>query len=371
MSYLAGKIVLAVTAGAPNNGKGESTTAPVKQTRIRGRTYPYVSAQAFRRWLRDTMTAMGATPSPTERVGKAQGKAQKATTGADPIRYPDDDLFGYMKATAKSDNEATTLRDTPFMVGTFLAVEPARPTEDFGVMSRGISEPVLHAHEFYTADLAAPFLIDLPRIGTFTIPEANGAGKPNYLDEKSAMSLADAVSAGATTTRFRGNTAIRLPLPARRERTAMLLEALAELTGGAKKALHYGDRTPALIAAIPMAGGVNPLGFFVDGAEDGSGLRVRADVLREELTAWQGEWEAPVRIGWRPGFRDLARKQFDADAADLVDTGQVTVAHPRTMLRDLAGEIRSGQRDAWLDDPQRPRSSPSFSLEGLQHDPQR
>jgi CRISPR-associated protein Cst2 len=355
MSYLAGKIVLAVTAGAPNNGRGEATVGRVKKATVRGRPYPYVSAQAFRRWLRDTMTGMGAQPSPTERVGKAQGKAQKATTAADPARYADDDLFGYMKATPRAENEATTLRDSPFMVGTFLAVEPARPAEDFGVMSRVAGDPVTYWHEFYTADLAAPFLLDLPRIGTFTLPgqgKRGGISKPNYLDEKSALALADAVAAGARTVSFRGQSAIQLPLPTRRHRAALLLDALAELVGGAKKALHYGDRTPALVAVVAMAGGVNPLGFVIDGAEDGSGLEARAAVLREELTAWQGQWEPPVRFGWRPGFRDLARKQFQADLADLADVGQLVVEHPRTMLRGLAQEIRSGQQDAWFTDPE-------------------
>jgi CRISPR-associated protein Cst2 len=355
MSYLAGKIVLAVTAGAPNNARSEGTVGRVKSATVRGRPYPYVSAQAFRRWLRDTMTGMGAQPSPTERVGKAEGKAQKATTAADPARYADDDLFGYMKATPRAENEATTLRDSPFMVGTFLAVEPARPTEDFGVMSRVAGDPVTYWHEFYTADLAAPFLLDLPRIGTFTLPGAGrrgGIGKPNYLDEKSALALADAVAAGARTVSFRGQSAIQLPLATRRQRAALLLDALAELAGGAKKALHYGDRTPALVAVVPMAGGVNPLGFVIDGAEDGSGLEARAAVLREELTAWQGQWEPPVRFGWRPGFRDLARKQFEADLADLADAGQLVVEHPRTMLRGMAEEIRSGQRDAWFTDPE-------------------
>jgi CRISPR-associated protein Cst2 len=353
MSYLAGKIVLAVTAGAPNNGAGSGTTAPVKKASVRGRTYPYVSAQAFRRWLRETMVVAGAVPSPTTRVGKAEGKAQKATTGADPARYADDDLFGYMKATAKADNEATTLRDSPFMVGTFLSVEPVRLTEDFGVMSRGVSSPVLHAHEFYTADLAAPFLLDLPRIGTFTLPDESGAGKPNYLNE-SAKEAAEAIKAGAVPAMFRGQRALRLPLETRRDRVAVLLEALGDLAGGAKKALHYGDRTPALIAMVPMAGGVNPLGFVIDGAEDGSGLEVRAGALRGELEAWQGEWEAPVRLGWRPGFREQLRKQFESDLGDLIDQGQVTVEHPRTALRALAREIRSGARDAWFDDPERP-----------------
>jgi CRISPR-associated protein Cst2 len=354
MTYLAGKIVLAVTAGAPNNGAGgSSTTTPVKKATVRGRTYPYVSAQAFRRWLRETMVTRGSVPSPTARVGKAEGKAQKATTDADPARYPDDDLFGYMKATAKSDNEATTLRDSPFMVGTFLSVEPVRMTEDFGVMSRGIPTPVLHGHEFYTADLAAPFLLDLPRIGTFTIPDKSGAGKPNYLGE-SAKEAADAIEAGATVTWFRGQQALRLPLEQRRDRAAILLEAMADLAGGAKQALHYGDRTPALVAVVPMAGGVNPLGFVIDGAEDGSGLQVRARALTQELDAWAGEWEAPVRFGWRPGFREQLRKEFEAELGESLDQGQVTVDHPRTMLRLLAEEIRGGAHDAWFDDPKQP-----------------
>ncbi|SKA23119.1 CRISPR-associated autoregulator, Cst2 family [Marinactinospora thermotolerans DSM 45154] len=352
MSYLAGKIVLAVEAGAPNNAKGESTTTPVKSARIRGRIHPYVSAQAFRRWVRDTMTAAGSVPSTVERVGKTQGKAQKATTAADPVRYTDDDLFGYMRATAKSKEEATTLRDSPFMVGTFMSVEPVRVTEDFGVMSRGIDEPVLHSHQFYTADLAAPFLLDLPRVGTFTLPGDNG-GKANYLKEEDALKAAAAIGAGATMIPFRGHQALRLPLEIRRDRVAVLLEAIAELAGGAKKALHYGDRTPALVALVSMAGGVNPLGFVVTGEEDGGGLSVRGDVLAQELAAWEGQWEAPVRLGWRPGFRDRVRKEFENQAAPLIDEKKVRMEHPRSLLQGLAEEIRAGRHDHWFDDPQR------------------
>lgn len=353
MAYLAGKIVLAVTAGAPNNGRGEATTGRVKKAVIRQQPYPYVSAQAFRRWLRDTMTDLGSVPSPTERVGKKQSKAQKATTAADPIRYADDDLFGYMKAAAKSDGADTTLRDSPFMIGTLLAVEPARPTEDFGVMARGVDEPVLHAHEFYTADLAAPFLLDLPRIGTFTLPTARGAGKANYLTQEAAMQVADAVDADAEPVTFRGQPAVRLPLQVRRARAALLLEALAEIAGGAKKGLHYGDRTPALLMLLPMDGGINPLEFTISGADDGSGLQVRGTVLRAELEAWDGHWRPPVRVGWRPGFKEATRTAFEADLAPEIAAGKVLVAHPRTMLRTLAAELRDGVHDDWFDDPAR------------------
>ncbi|GAA2110116.1 type I-B CRISPR-associated protein Cas7/Cst2/DevR [Streptomyces synnematoformans] len=351
MTYLAGKMVLAIEAGAPNNGRGEDTTARVKQAWVRGGKYPYVSAQAVRRWIRDGMVEQGAVPSPVTRVGKAQGRAQKANTAADPIKYADDDLFGYMKAGAKKDDAATTLRDSPFLMGTLLSVAPVRPTQDFGVMSRGVIEPVLHGHEFYSTDLAAPFLLDVPRIGTFTMPNTDGVGRPNYLTKEQALAVADAAAAGATDVLFRDQPALRLPLEVRRERAALLLEAIAGLSGGAKQALHYGDRIPSLLVLIPFAGGINPLANVIDGDEEG--LRIRGSVLQRELAAWQGEWEAPVRIGWRPGFRDDLREEFDKQCAAELADGTIVIDHPRTVLRDLAGELRSGQRDAWFDDPAR------------------
>jgi CRISPR-associated protein Cst2 len=352
MAYLAGKMVLSVRAGAPNNGKGEATTGRVKRARVGGESYPYVSAQAVRRWARDSMVELGALPSPVTRIGKAQNRAQKANTAADPVQYADDDLFGYMKAGSSKDNAATTLRDSPFMMGTLMAVEPAYPTEDYGVMARGVIEPVLHAHEFYTADLAAPFLLDLPRIGTFTLPDEGGVGRPNYLSKEQALQVAEAAARGATTTTFRGQDAVRLPIEERRSRAALLLEALAQLSGGAKQALHYGDRVPDLIVLVPFKGGINPLAHCVDG-EPGYGLRVRGDVLRKELAAWEGEWEAPVRIGWRPGFRDTVRESFEKQCEEEISAGTIVIEHPRTILRGLAAEIRDGKLDTWFDDPRR------------------
>lgn len=352
MSYLAGTVVLAVRAGAPNNGKSEDTTARVKLAQVRGRKHPYVSAQAVRRWIRDGMVELGSVPSPVTRVGKAQGKAQKANTNADPVKYADDDLFGYMKAGAKRDDSATTLRDSPFMLGTMMSVEPVYPALDFGVMSRGVIEPVLHGHEFYTADLAAPFLLDLPRIGTFTLPNADGVGRPNYLTEQQALQVAEAAALGATTLRFRDQPAVRLPLEERTRRAALLLEAMANLSGGAKQALHYGDRVPSLLVLVPFKGGINPLANVIDSDMD-TGVRLRGDVLLQELEAWKGEWETPVRIGWRPGFRDQAREDFEKLCKAEIADGTIVIDHPRTVLLKLAAELRDGECNSWFDDPVR------------------
>ncbi|MEU7649876.1 type I-B CRISPR-associated protein Cas7/Cst2/DevR [Streptomyces huasconensis] len=355
MVYLAGTMVLAVQAGAPNNGKGEETTGRIKYARVRGQRYPYVSAQAARRWIRDGMVERGMVASPVTRVGKAQSKAQKATTEADPVRYADDDLFGYMKTGAKKEDAATTVRDSPFMLGTLMSVEPVYPTEDFGVMSRDISEPVLHSHEFYTADLAAPFLLDLPRIGTFTLSDDDGAGRANYLSQKQALQVAEAVSLGAEALEFRHQAAVRLPLAERSRRAALLLEALAHLSGGAKQALHYGDRLPSLMVLVPFKGGTNPLANVVD-FQAGSGARLRGDVLLQELKAWEGEWESPVRIGWRPGFRDAARQEFEEQCAKEIAEGSIVIGHPRTVLLDLASQLREGRLAQWFEDPALPAS---------------
>ncbi|WP_333766492.1 type I-B CRISPR-associated protein Cas7/Cst2/DevR [Streptomyces sp. IBSBF 2435] len=352
MAYLAGKMLIAVEAGAPNNGRSEDTTVRVKYANVRGRRHPYVSAQAVRRWIRDGMVEQGSKPSPVTRVGKAQNRAQKANTEADPIAYADDDLFGYMRAGAKKDDSATTLRDSPFMLGTLLSVAPVYPTEDFGVMSRGVSEPVLHGHEFYSADLAAPFLVDLPRIGTFTLPDAGGVGRPNYLTKEQALQVAEAAAVGATATEFRGQAAVRLPIEERRRRAALLLESLAHLSGGAKQALHYGDRVPSVIVLVPFKGGINPLANVIGGDEE-TGLRVRGDVLRKELAAWDGEWEAPVRVGWRPGFRDDLREAFEAECKQEIAEKTIVIDHPRAILRGLAAEMQSPALDAWFDDPVR------------------
>ncbi|MFC8719173.1 type I-B CRISPR-associated protein Cas7/Cst2/DevR [Kitasatospora sp. NPDC057198] len=353
MAYLAGTMVLAVRAGAPNNGRGEDTTARVKFAQMRDGRHPYVSAQAARRWIRETMVELGTVPSPVTRVGKAQNKAQKANTAADPIQFVDDDLFGYMKAGAKKDDSATTLRDSPFMLGTLLSAEPVRITSDFGVMSRGVPEPVLHGHEFYSADLVAPFLLDVPRIGTFTMPSADGAGRPNYLTQEQALQFADALAVGATTAEFRGQAAVRLPIEERRRRASLLPGAIANLSGGAKQALHYGDRVPALMVMAPFAGGVNPFGHLIDSDPD-TGVRIRGDVLRQELAAWAGEWTPPVRVGWRPGFQDQAREDFEKECEQEIAEGTVVVDHPRTILLQLAADLNEGRLDGWFDDPARP-----------------
>jgi CRISPR-associated protein Cas7/Cst2/DevR subtype I-B len=344
VTYLVGKVAIQVVAGAPNNGVGEDNLAKVKAMRVGRDIYPYVSAQAFRRWVRDSLPA----DEPRSKVIRSgSGKKQQAHTAGAPHRYLDDDLFGYMVAVKKNaDGEAGTCqRDTVLATGTLVAVAPRRPEADFGTMSRGFAageNPVLHSHEFYSADLAGDLMLDLPRVGTF---ETAGSGLKVALTSASAD---EARKQGAEEVELRSSPALRLPIEERRRRIAVLLRTLAAVQGGAKKSLHYGDRTPALILLAPMKGGVNPFTRVLDAP--GGKTRFNTSVFQEEFDAWADELDGPVMIGWAPGFLGDQREAVRQELADLTAAGSVVIDHPRVVLNTLADNISNGSHDAWFED---------------------
>jgi CRISPR-associated protein Cas7/Cst2/DevR subtype I-B len=342
VSYLVGKIALDINAGAPNNGEGEDNVAVVKSVMIGRDRHPYVAAQAFRRWLRDSMPASEAR-SPVTRV--SAGRNQQAYTGARPDLYLDDDLFGYFVAQKDS---GIWQRDTVLATGTLLSVAPARVTRDFGTMSRGFAagdNPVIHQHELYSAELAGDILLDLPRIGTF---ELNGSGLRRNLTPAAA---AEAASNGAAEADFRSGRSLRLPITERRRRAALLLRTLAEVRGGAQQALHYGDRAPALILLAPLKGGNNPFTRVLR-PKDGRAY-FDCGIFREELTAWDSEIDGQILLGWAPGFLGDQREKAVMTLEDLVKEEKLVIGHPRALTGHLADRIESGAHDAWFED-QRP-----------------
>ncbi|RJO79154.1 type I-B CRISPR-associated protein Cas7/Cst2/DevR [Nocardia panacis] len=351
MTHLVGKIALDIVAGAPNNGRGDNNVGEVKKMRIGRDTHPYVSAQAFRRWLRESLPTDVAV-SPVTRSGSKAN--QQAYTAGRPDLYPDDDLFGYMVAVKGGSYQ----RDTVLATGTLLSVTPQWPTRDFGTMSRGFGNdenPVIHEHEHYTAQLAADVSLDLPRVGVFQL---QGSGPRRNLTDTAA---AEAEAAGADKTTFRGMDSVRLPIEERRRRVVVLLNTLAQVRGGAKQALHYGERSPALVLLAPLKGGNNPFTRILTAraVREDQGHPHRetvfdAHVLREEMAAWADQLDdGPVLLGWAPGFLGDQRERVRGELTDLIEAGAIVLDHPRVLLRGLAKQIEAGERDDWFEVPQR------------------
>jgi CRISPR-associated protein Cst2 len=364
MSHVTGILIVDAPASALNNA-GEDPEArtdnavAVKSIRTPEGRYPYVSAQAVRYWLRTALAQQsGWTASPVFRETKV------AYTDAEPTKYAEDDLFGYMRAASKSTDEAKAAkrakiaetatpvdgevgevtRVSPLRVGTLVATTPIRVTADFGTMARAEGDPVPHEHQFYRGHLKAPFGVDLTAAGTFF--NSKRVGYKNI--DKHRVESAE--KAGANKATVRGFEALRLPIELRRARVSMLIRAIGRLEGGAKQTLHLTDTAPAvLVLAVCKSGNQPFLRLFGEG--DAGTTVFRADVLEEALRVFKDDLASDLYIGWAAGFLDDERKKLDAVLQDetRLQGRTIHVGHPREMAEAFAKAIENAEHSAWFE----------------------
>ena len=359
MAFVTGLLLIDAPASALNNlglmeGTMTDNAVGVKFIRTREGAYPYVSAQAFRYWLRRTLERgpWGWQAAPIYREQKV------AYTDANPIRWWDDDLFGYMRApstraSAVAAREAdaaveeltpvteTVTRASPFRVSTLVAIAPVRLVNDFGVMARHEGDPVPHEHQFYRATLQGLFSLDLHAAGTFSYRDKTGYLNldEERLKEARRMNLEE----------LPGEKAYRLPQDERMRRITALLEGLAALEGGAKQTLHYTDVSPDLVMVAVTKGGNHIFGHVI-GTDEYHLPVIKVEALRESLAVFREEILSQVHIGWVRGYRDEERARFEA-ALEREDglkpwKDKIEIRHPREALRALVRELRS--HPEWL-----------------------
>ena len=360
MAFITALMLIDAPASALNNlgnipGSRTDNTVGVKFIRTRDGAYPYVSAQAFRYWLRNTLEKgnFGWKSAPIYREEKV------AYTDANPLLWDDDDLFGYMRApskkvSAKDRREAdasraggtpttdTITRVSPFRVSTLVSIAPVNITEDFGVMARQEGNPVPHEHEFYRTTLKGLFSLDLAACGTFSY--CNKTGFRNLDDVRRQ-------SAEKELEHLKGCQSYRLPHNDRVRRIGALFEGLAQLEGGAKQTLHFTDVSPALIVMAVTRGGNHAFGHIV--GANGRGLpEIKSEAMSETLRVFQEEILSDVYVGWVKGYLDEERSKFEADLteggalAHFAD--RIRISHPREAYRSLIADLQNPEHAAWL-----------------------
>ncbi len=365
MAYLTGLILLDAPASALNNAGSEDgaktdNTIAVKKIRTFDGVYPYVSAQAFRFWLRTTLEQS----EPDWKVAPVFREKKIAFSESDPVTNCDDDLFGYMRAPSKKgdadekkanqdktqsalplekDREIT--RVSPFRVSTFVSVGPSTIVDDFGTMSRQDGDPVPHEHQFYRAHLRGLLSLDLTSAGTFYDAERTGyKNLDSFRRDK-------ATEAGAESLKVRGQKAVRLPIATRTARVSTLVRGLANLAGGAKQALHYTDLTPAVVIMAVTRGGNHPFYRMFSGTRS-EGTRLHEAATREIFAAFRDDILSSIYIGWAHGFLDSERAKLEALIAELPETsrpaqGVSAIEHPRASLLRLSEEIARTEHEDW------------------------
>lgn len=361
MPHLSGIILLDCPASALNNaGTQQEMSRPerqydnwstVKFFKTRQGFFPYVSAQAFRFWLRDTLKSLpGWTPSPIFREDKI------AYTDANPISFAEDDLFGYMRApgstkdlqakwkaagmTEQEQTEknkfATMTRVSPFKVSTLVSIAPLRELAlDFGTMSRGEGEPVPHVHEFYRTTLMGLFSIDLRLLGRFYHSDRTGFRHLDAVREELAKQK------GLAT--YDNQRAYQLPLSERVERLRLLLEGLSQISGGAKQALHYTDIAPKLLLMGVSQGG-NHLFSTAIGADSNGLPKINKEALLETGRVYSSQLLSPFFAGLTQGYLDDQREALsDGIAAQM---GSV-LEHPVEAIRRLIAALPTNA-ETWM-----------------------
>ena len=342
MSFVTGLLLIDAPASALNNlgsipGARTDNTVGVKMIKARDGAYPYVSAQAFRYWLRATLE--------DAQIGWQKARIYReekvAYTDANPILFWDDDLFGYMRAPSgkKSAQEKraadtsragetptsdTITRVSPFRVSTLVSIAPVSVTEDFGVMARHEGDPVPHEHQFYRTTLKGLFSLD----GRIEMARQRG------------LELVEA------------DKSYRLPLAERVQRVKTLFEGLAHLEGGAKQTLHYTDVAPALTIMAVTRGGNHIFGHVV-GATGRGQPEFKLDALAEALTVFADDLLSAVYIGWTRGYLDDERGRFEQALQDCgllaPFRGQIQIAHPRVAFQAMAAALAAPGHEGWLD----------------------
>lgn len=264
-----GFVLLDVDVVALNNA-GKNTTSnfdnavATKTIYKNGRSYVYVSGQAWRYWWREALQKnLGWKLSPVIRENKI------AYTNANPVDYPDDDVFGYMRAASeevidekgkKKSVNITVTRVSPLKNSAIVSAAAVRPAENWSSMARQEGDSVPYSRQEYSAIMKGMFSLDLNMIGTFS--NYNKTGYKNLSDKlkeealkKGGIEIADEY---VTDQKL-----VQMPLEIRSKRATDTISALKNISGGAMQTNNLGDVTPKFIVIATTETGNHPFSHIV------------------------------------------------------------------------------------------------------------
>lgn len=311
-------VVALNNAGKSNTSNFDNAVATKKISK-NGRNYAYVSGQAWRYWWRETLQKNHEwNLSPITRDNKI------AFTAANPVMYPDDDVFGYMKAAKdvvldengspvldkkgkeKKEN-VTVTRVSPLKNSALISVTATRTSEHWSSMARQEGDSVPYSKEEYSAIMKGMFSLDLGQLGTFATYNKTGFKNLTQPIKEDALSNGAVEIDDPFVKDSKGNPQklVQMPNEARSQRAIDTIQALKTISGGAMQTSNMADVTPKLIILASMTSGNHPFSHIVSNKGiNNEQLVLNPEGIAEVLKDYKDQFVGEVFIGRRNGFLD-------------------------------------------------------------------
>ncbi|MGN6531602.1 MAG: type I-B CRISPR-associated protein Cas7/Cst2/DevR [Ginsengibacter sp.] len=310
--------VVALNNAGKNSKSNFDNAVATKKVYKNGRAYTYVSGQAWRYWWREALQKnYDWELSPITRESKI------AFTAADPIKYPDDDIFGYMKAAkdvivdeegkpvlknGKEQTENVTVtRVSPLKNSVIVSVGSTQPAENWSSMARQEGDSVPYVKEEYSAIMKGMFSLDLEQAGTFS--NYNKTGFKNLTEKLKEEALKN----GATEVEdsyskdSKGNAQklVRLTKEIRTKRIEDTIKALKSISGGAMQTNNMSDVTPKFIVLATTNTGNHPFSHIASSEGiNNEKVYLNIEAIKEVLKDYKDQLIGDIFIGRRSGFLD-------------------------------------------------------------------
>lgn len=342
-------------------GEGENRNVTVPKTLKDGKdTVPYVSSQAWKRWLRNTLVEeTGWEASELVAIKTSEKESTSKISGKlDPVSYPEDDLFGYMRAQEKqgktvkqepfeeqqSDDEEdekpvakgvkakAIVRSSPFSASLLVSVRKSGwRGRDEGFVHLKEGTPLPYTTEFYTTHLQGVFCLAHNRVGVFN----NIGDRVEIEDDLAKRYVAD----GKLETTDSGYELVDAG-NLRKQRSGELLKALSVLRGGAKQAAFGTDVAPKVLIVAGLSCG-NPVFNHLFSEDGAKGLTFKTSAFKEILGDYADRIVTPVYIGIRKNYivNEEEVLALRGDHSFARGSVEVKLATPREAAESIANHL--------------------------------
>lgn len=321
LKNIAGTLLIDATAVFLNGaglGSGEDKNKVIPKTfkeKVNGRSedVPYVSAQAWRRWLRNAANEEnGWNASDLQAIDVSKkGSTNKIATELNPIDFPEDDLFGYMKAGGKKDKkeeaeenaedkkpkekDESIQRTSPFKSSILKGLKNMRAlTVDEAFVHLKEGTPLPYSTRFYSTHLEGFFNLEYYRLGVY-----DNLGSHQELSKDLIAKHQSNLEASTISGKFNRYT-LKNATELRKKRAAGLLKGLAYLRGGAKQAAFGADVAPKVIILAGLSSANPVFNNLFEGKGENPALKI--ETLKQIVTDYKAKLATPVYLGIRTGY---------------------------------------------------------------------